>query len=163
MFLPKRFDSSPPCPALPSLSRGGGSSLRLRRAHTFLQTATLGVYEDQSIGEKKQSKHLLSPRRGEIAQDNGTKGGTFHGEMDRCRESQGWTTACSIVVCPNVTGRTTKESITQSKWARAGSLAIVDQPLVARACILRAFGLQMSCSLSLELRLFCVVSSLCFH
>ena len=21
--------------------------------------------------------------------------GTFHGEMDRCRESQGWTTACS--------------------------------------------------------------------
>ena len=22
-------------------------------------------------------------------------GGTFHGEMDRCRESQGWTTACS--------------------------------------------------------------------
>ena len=24
-------------------------------------------------------------------------GGTFHGEMDRCRESQGWTTACSSV------------------------------------------------------------------
>ena len=29
------------------------------------------------------------------------------------------------VVCPNVTGRT-KEWIDQSKWARAGSLAIVD-------------------------------------
>ena len=22
------------------------------------------------------------------------KGGTFHGKIDRCRESQGWTTAC---------------------------------------------------------------------
>ena len=29
------------------------------------------------------------------AQDGGTRGGTFHGEIDRCRESQGWTTACS--------------------------------------------------------------------
>ena len=29
------------------------------------------------------------------------------------------------VVCPNMTGRT-KERIVQSKWARAGSLAIVD-------------------------------------
>ena len=25
----------------------------------------------------------------------GTTGGTFHGEMDRCRGSQGWTTACT--------------------------------------------------------------------
>ena len=30
-----------------------------------------------------------------MAQDGGTRGGTFHGEMDRCRERQGWTTACS--------------------------------------------------------------------
>ena len=29
------------------------------------------------------------------------------------------------VVCPNVTGRT-KEKIAQSKWARAGSLALVN-------------------------------------
>ena len=32
------------------------------------------------------------------AQDEGEwrrTGGTFHGEMDRCRESQGWTMACS--------------------------------------------------------------------
>ena len=29
------------------------------------------------------------------AQDGRTKGGTFHGEMDRCRGSQDWTTACS--------------------------------------------------------------------
>ena len=64
-----------------------------------------------------------------MAPDGGTRGGTFYGEMDRCRESQGWTTACSssssIVVCPNVTGRTT-ERIAQSKRACAGSIAIVD-------------------------------------
>ena len=36
-----------------------------------------------------------SPRRGGMAQDGGTRGGTFNGEMDLCRESQGWTTACS--------------------------------------------------------------------
>ena len=32
-----------------------------------------------------------SPGRGGMAQD----GGTFHGEIDLCRESQGWATACS--------------------------------------------------------------------
>ena len=46
------------------------------------------------------------------------------------------------VVCPNMTGRT-KQKIAQSKRARAGSLALVDKPRVARTCILRAFGLQM--------------------
>ena len=44
------------------------------------------------------------------------------------------------VVCPNVTGRT-KERTAQNKQARAGSLAIVDKPQVARTCILPAFGL----------------------
>ena len=48
-------------------------------------------------------------------------------------------------VCPNVTGRT-KDRIAQSKRTCAGSLTIVDQPQVARTCILRAFGLQkMAC------------------
>ena len=47
------------------------------------------------------------------------------------------------VVCPNVAGRT-KERIAQSKRTRAGSLALVDWPQVARLCILRAFGLQLS-------------------
>ena len=42
------------------------------------------------------------------------------------------------VVCPNVTGRTSERKA-QSKRARAGSLAIVDRPQVARTCILRAF------------------------
>ena len=31
-----------------------------------------------------------------MAKDGGTRGGTFHGEMDRCcREIQGWTAVCS--------------------------------------------------------------------
>ena len=37
-----------------------------------------------------------SPGRGGMAQNGRTRGGTFHGEMDRCRENQGWTTACSV-------------------------------------------------------------------
>ena len=30
-----------------------------------------------------------------MTQNGRTRGRTFHGEMDRCRENQGWTTACS--------------------------------------------------------------------
>ena len=68
------------------------------------------------------------------------------------------------VVCPNVTGRT-RERIAQGKRASAGSLALVDQPQVARTCILRVYCLQMSCHLSLVLRLFCFasLSYLCFR
>ena len=33
--------------------------------------------------------------RGGMVQNGGKRGGTFHGEMDRCRGSQGWTTTCS--------------------------------------------------------------------
>ena len=36
-----------------------------------------------------------SPGRVGMAQDGGTRGGTFHGEMDRCRKKQGGTTACN--------------------------------------------------------------------
>ena len=52
-----------------------------------------------------------------------TRGGTFHGKMDRCRKTKAGLR--HAVVCPNVTGRT-KERIAQSKRARAGSLALVD-------------------------------------
>ena len=53
------------------------------------------------------------------------EGGTFHGQMDRCRESQGWTTACSSM--PERDGKNEgAEDIAQSKRARAGSLVIVD-------------------------------------
>ena len=57
-----------------------------------------------------------------MAQDGGTRGGTFHGEMDRCREVKAGLQ--HAVTCPNVTERT-KERIAQSKRARAGSLALV--------------------------------------
>ena len=60
-----------------------------------------------------------------MAQDGRTRGGTFHGKMDRCRESQGWTTACSSL--PEHVGKDQGEdSPKQSKRARGDSLAIVD-------------------------------------
>ena len=77
----------------------------------------------QSFRHQRRPVDDCSPERGGMAQDGGTRGGTFHGEMDRCRESQGWTR--HAIVCPNVTGKT-KERIAQSKRARAGSLAIID-------------------------------------
>ena len=58
-----------------------------------------------------------------MTQNGRTRGGTFHGKMDRCRENKAGLR--HAVVCPNVTGRT-KERIAQSKRARAGSLALVD-------------------------------------
>ena len=42
-------------------------------------------------------------------------GGTFYGEMDRCRESQGWTMACSRM--PERDGKDQRED---------GSLAIIN-------------------------------------
>ena len=58
-----------------------------------------------------------------MKRDGGTRSGTFHGEMDRCRE-----TGVGLwfsVVSPNVTGKT-KERIAQSKRACASTLAIDD-------------------------------------
>ena len=59
-----------------------------------------------------------------MAQDGGTRCGTFYDEMDRCRESEGWTTACSRT--PERDRKEQGEDIAQSKRARAGSLAIVN-------------------------------------
>ena len=77
----------------------------------------------QSFRHQRRPVDYCSPGRGGMAKNGGTRNGTFHGEMDHCRESQGWTMACSRM--PNVTGRT-KERIAQSKRACAGSLALVD-------------------------------------
>ena len=44
-----------------------------------------------------------------MTQGVGTRGGAFHGEMGRCKESQGRTTACNCMY-PNV-GVMTKESV----------------------------------------------------
>ena len=60
-----------------------------------------------------------SPGRGGMAQNGGIRGGTFHGKMNCCRESQGWTTACSGM--PERGGK-----VGRSKRDRAGSLALVD-------------------------------------
>ena len=72
-----------------------------------------------------------SPGRGGMAQNGRARGGTFHGEMDRCRGSQDWSTACSRsyhIICPSVTGRTKKRIlISQSK---SGLLVLVRSPLL---------------------------------
>ena len=54
-----------------------------------------GVFpgRSQSLRHQRRSVDDCSPGRGRMAQNAGTRGATFHGEMDRCRESQGWTTA----------------------------------------------------------------------
>ena len=49
----------------------------------------------QSFRYQRQPVDDCSPGRGGMAQNDGTRGGTFHDEMDRYREGQGWTTACS--------------------------------------------------------------------
>ena len=78
----------------------------------------------QSFRPERRPVDDCNPGRGGMAQNGRTRGGTFHGKMDRCRKNQGWTTACSGMP-ENVTGKT-KERIAQSKRARAGSLALVD-------------------------------------
>ena len=49
----------------------------------------------QSFWHQRRPVDDCSLGRGGIAQNGRTRGGTFHGEMDRCRETQGWTTTCS--------------------------------------------------------------------
>ena len=76
----------------------------------------------QNVRYQRRPVDDRSPGRGGMTQDGGTRGGTFCGEMDRCRESQR-AGLRHAVACPNVAGRA-KEVIAQSKRARAGSLAI---------------------------------------
>ena len=49
----------------------------------------------QSFRHQRRPVDDCSPGRGGTAQDGGTRGGTFHGDMDLWSESQGWTTVCS--------------------------------------------------------------------
>ena len=42
----------------------------------------------QSLRHQRRPVDDCSPGRGGMAQDGGTRGETFHGEIDRCRESQ---------------------------------------------------------------------------
>ena len=71
----------------------------------------------QSFRHQPRLVDDCSPDQGELAQDGVTRGGTFHGEMARCRESQGWTTACSSL--PGRDGKDQGEDIpkkTGSCW-----------------------------------------------
>ena len=77
----------------------------------------------QSFRHQRRPVNDCSLGRGWMAQNARTRGGTFNGEMNRCRGNKGWLR--HAVVCPHVTGRT-KEGTAQSKRARAGSLALVD-------------------------------------
>ena len=77
----------------------------------------------QSFRHQRRPVDDCSPELGGMVQNGGTRGGTFHGEMDRCRESQGWTTACSGM--PECDGKDQGED-SQRKRARAGSFALVD-------------------------------------
>ena len=77
----------------------------------------------QSFRHQRRPVDDCSPGRGGMVQNGRTRGGTFHGKMDRCRKIKA--ELRHAVVWPNVTGRT-KERIAQSKRARAGSLALVD-------------------------------------
>ena len=58
-----------------------------------------GVFPGQSQSFRHQRRPVddCSSGRGGMAQNGRTRGGTFHGEMDRRRENQGWTTACSVM------------------------------------------------------------------
>ena len=49
----------------------------------------------RSFGHQRRPVDDCSPGRGGMAQNDGTRGGTFRGEVDSCSKSQGWTTACS--------------------------------------------------------------------
>ena len=57
----------------------------------------MGCFLDdlKSFRHQRRPVDDCSPRRGGMAQNGSTRGGTLHGEMNRCRENQGWTSACS--------------------------------------------------------------------
>ena len=51
--------------------------------------------QDEGKWRRTAEQGAGSPGRGGMAQSGRTRRGTFHGEMNRCRENQGWTTGCS--------------------------------------------------------------------
>ena len=52
-------------------------------------------WQPQIFRHQRRSVDDCSPGRVEMAQNSGTRGGTSHGEINSCRQCQGWTTACS--------------------------------------------------------------------
>ena len=85
-----------------------------------------GVFPGRSQSSRHQHRPVddCSPERGGIAQNGRTRGGTFHGEMDRCRENQGWTTACGGM--PERDGKNREEDSPN----KASGLVLVRSPLL---------------------------------
>ena len=102
-----------------------------------------------------------SPGRAGMAEDGETRGGTFHGEIDRCRESHDWATACSNM--PERDGEDQREdSPTQacSCWfARHSWLATSGASLYPRGVfICRRHFAFLSCYVCFVFSLFWFVS-----
>ena len=84
-------------------------------AHRRYETAEVRVMFGELVGARAEND--CSPGRGGMAQDRGTRGSTFYGEVDRCRESQSWTTACNSMP-------------TKGRIARSNGLMLVRSPLL---------------------------------
>ena len=106
-----------------------------------------------------------SPGRGGMAQNGRTRGGTFHGEMDRCRENQGWTTACSGM--PERDGKNQEEDSPKQAGSLVRSPLLTSHKWRERTCIILAFGLQIPWRFFSGVSYVCFVllrfSSLCFR
>ena len=77
----------------------------------------------QSFRYQRRPVNYCSPGRRGMAQDGGTRGSTFYGEMCRYKESQGWTTACSSM--SERDGKDQGEDSPKQVCSCWGSLAIV--------------------------------------
>ena len=51
--------------------------------------------DDRAFGINSDQWTTAAQDEGGWCRNGGTRGGALHGEMDRCSESQGWSTACS--------------------------------------------------------------------
>ena len=111
-----------------------------------------GVFHgrSQSFWHQRRPVDDCSPGRGGMAQN----GRTFHGEMDRCRKNQGWTTACSGM--PERDGKNQEEDIPKQVLVRSPLLTSHKwRELVSSGrLVCRCHGVF---SLMLRLFLFCFV------
>ena len=92
VFVARREDTRlSKCVMFGELMRGAGCA----GSQKYIWIGCLSPGRPQSFRYQRRPADDISRGRGEMTQDGGTRGGTFHGEMDSCRESQGWTTTCS--------------------------------------------------------------------
>ena len=103
---------------------GRGHGLRRGEGRTNNESSVSWTTSELSVSTPTSER--LQPMTRGMTQDGGTRGGTYHGEMVRCREIQDRTAGCSS--SPKRDGKDQKQRIAQSKRAGAGSLAIADHP-----------------------------------